>query len=125
MKNLMRPLTARLEDGYCSITVVNHRLITVIRLVLHTCIRLFVKFFLQKQPNTAKVHARSIHPDHFSGDFRPWQPQWLHAGLLLLASGWPLPHAAALAVGPDDAYPSATSDGETRLTPSLSVRSLL
>ena len=33
LKNLMRPLTARLEAGYCSITVVNHRLITVIRFV--------------------------------------------------------------------------------------------
>ena len=31
--NLMRPLTVRLEDGYCSITVVNHQLITVIRFV--------------------------------------------------------------------------------------------
>ena len=30
----MRPLTARLEDGYCSITVANHRLITIIRLVV-------------------------------------------------------------------------------------------
>ena len=33
LNNLMRPLTARLEDDYCSITVVNHRLITVIRFV--------------------------------------------------------------------------------------------
>ena len=33
MKNLMRSLTAWLEDDYCSITVVNHRLITVIRFV--------------------------------------------------------------------------------------------
>ena len=32
--NLMRPLTARLDDGYCSITVVNHRLITIIRFVV-------------------------------------------------------------------------------------------
>ena len=32
LKNLMRPLTA-LEDSYYSITVVNHRLITVIRFV--------------------------------------------------------------------------------------------
>ena len=31
--NLMSLLTARLEDGYCSITVANHRLITVIRFV--------------------------------------------------------------------------------------------
>ena len=31
--NLMRPLTARLEDGYCSITVANHQLITTIRFV--------------------------------------------------------------------------------------------
>ena len=29
----MRPLTAWLEDGYCSITVANHQLITVIRFV--------------------------------------------------------------------------------------------
>ena len=29
----MRPLTAWLEDGYCSITIVNHPLITVIRFV--------------------------------------------------------------------------------------------
>ena len=33
LKNLMRPLTARLEDGYYSITVANHRLITIIRFV--------------------------------------------------------------------------------------------
>jgi len=33
LKNLMRPLTARLEDGYCNITIANHRLITVIRFV--------------------------------------------------------------------------------------------
>jgi hypothetical protein len=33
LNNLMRPLTARLEDGYYSITVANHRLITVIRFV--------------------------------------------------------------------------------------------
>ena len=31
--NLMRLLTARLEDSYYSITVVNHGLITVIRFV--------------------------------------------------------------------------------------------
>ena len=31
--NLMRPLTARLEDGHCSGTVTNHQLITVIRFV--------------------------------------------------------------------------------------------
>ena len=31
--NLMRHLTARLEDGYCSINVANHRLITAIRFV--------------------------------------------------------------------------------------------
>ena len=30
----MRPLNAQLEDGYCSITVANHRLITVIRFVV-------------------------------------------------------------------------------------------
>ena len=34
MKNLMRSLTAWLEDDYCSITVVNHQLITVIRFVV-------------------------------------------------------------------------------------------
>ena len=33
VKNIMRPLTAHLEDGYCSITVANHLLITVIRFV--------------------------------------------------------------------------------------------
>ena len=30
----MKHLTARLEDGYCSITIANHRLITVIRFVV-------------------------------------------------------------------------------------------
>jgi len=30
----MRPLTVRFEDGYCSITVVNHRLITIIRFIV-------------------------------------------------------------------------------------------
>ena len=33
LKNLMRPLTTRLEDGYCSITTANYRLITVIKFV--------------------------------------------------------------------------------------------
>ena len=33
LKNLMSPLTARLEDGYCSITVANYRLITVNKFV--------------------------------------------------------------------------------------------
>ena len=33
LKNLTRSLTARLEDGYCSTIVENHRLITVIRFV--------------------------------------------------------------------------------------------
>ena len=33
LKNLMSPLTARLEDDYYNITVANHRLITVIRFV--------------------------------------------------------------------------------------------
>ena len=72
----MRPLTAWLEDGYCSITVANHQLITVIRfvsknythpwkgfanrlrLVLHTCEILFSKNVREKftvYPNTALV----------------------------------------------------------------------
>ena len=33
LTNLMRDLPARFEDSYCSITVVNHRLIKLIRLV--------------------------------------------------------------------------------------------
>ena len=33
LKNLMRSLIARLEDGYYSITVAYHQLITVIRFV--------------------------------------------------------------------------------------------
>ena len=33
LKNLMRSLTVQLEDGYCSITIANYRLITVIRFV--------------------------------------------------------------------------------------------
>ena len=33
LKNLMRHLTARLEDGYCSINIANQRLINVIRFV--------------------------------------------------------------------------------------------
>ena len=32
--NLMSPLTARAEDGYCSITVGNHRLIIIIGFVM-------------------------------------------------------------------------------------------
>ena len=36
-RNLMKHLTARLEDGYCSITVANHELITVIRFVAQSC----------------------------------------------------------------------------------------
>ena len=69
----MRHLTAWLEDGYCSITVANHQLITVIRfiskiyirpwndfanrlhLVLHVKIRLFVKFWFDPKPNAAYV----------------------------------------------------------------------
>ena len=33
LKNRMRSLTARLENGHCSITVANHQLITVIRFI--------------------------------------------------------------------------------------------
>ena len=33
LKNLIRPLAAWFEDGYCSITVVNHQLIIAIRFV--------------------------------------------------------------------------------------------
>ena len=33
LKNLMRSLTAQLEDDYCSITVVNYQLIIVIRFI--------------------------------------------------------------------------------------------
>ena len=33
LKNLMRPLTVRLEDGYCSTTVANQHSVTVIRFV--------------------------------------------------------------------------------------------
>ena len=40
----MRPLTAWLEDYYCSITVVNHQLITVIRFVAKSYIRLWKDF---------------------------------------------------------------------------------
>ena len=36
--NLVRSLAAQLEDGYCSITVVNHRLITVLRFVVKSYI---------------------------------------------------------------------------------------
>ena len=32
-KNLMKPLTARLEDDYCSVSVANHQLIIVIRFI--------------------------------------------------------------------------------------------
>ena len=42
--NLMRPLTARLEDGHCSITVVNHQLITIIRFISKSYIRLRKSF---------------------------------------------------------------------------------
>ena len=76
----MRPLTGRLEDGYCSITIANHGLITVIifvsksythpwkgftnkfRLLLHACIRLFVKIFSWCKPNTAIVGASEKMP---------------------------------------------------------------
>ena len=37
--NLMRHLTAWLEDGYCSITVAHHQLITVIRFISKNYIR--------------------------------------------------------------------------------------
>jgi len=40
----MRLLTARLEDGYCSITVVNYGLITVIRFVAQSCTHMWKGF---------------------------------------------------------------------------------
>jgi len=33
LTNLMRSLTARFEDGYCSIIVANHQLITIFRFI--------------------------------------------------------------------------------------------
>ena len=42
--NLMRLLTARLEDSYCSIIVANHELITVIRFVAKSYIHLWKGF---------------------------------------------------------------------------------
>ena len=42
--NLMRSLTVRLEVSYCSITVSNHRLITVIRFVSKSYTRLWKSF---------------------------------------------------------------------------------
>ena len=33
LKNLIKPLTVRLEYVYCNITVANHQLITIIRFV--------------------------------------------------------------------------------------------
>ena len=38
--NLIRFLTARSENSYCSITVANHGLITVIRFVAQSCTHL-------------------------------------------------------------------------------------
>ena len=50
LKNLMSPLIARLEDGYCSITIANHRLITVISFVAksytHFLKKISNKFYL-------------------------------------------------------------------------------
>ena len=34
LKNLMRHLTVQLDDDYCSITIANYRLITIIRFVV-------------------------------------------------------------------------------------------
>ena len=75
----MRPLTAWLEDGYCSITVANNKLITVIRfvsksythpwkgfanrlhLVLHACEILFSENVRKKLTVETKHHpARSL-----------------------------------------------------------------
>ena len=42
--NLMRSLTARLEDGYYSITVANHKLIIVIKFIAQSCTHLWKKF---------------------------------------------------------------------------------
>ena len=44
LKNLIRSLTARLEDDHCSITVANHQLITIIRFVAKSYT--ISKFFL-------------------------------------------------------------------------------
>ena len=40
----MRPLTARLEDDHCSITVANHRLIIIIRFVVKSYTHLWKDF---------------------------------------------------------------------------------
>ena len=45
--NLMRPLTAWLENDYCSITVANHRLIIVIRFVAKNYIHFWI-FFINR-----------------------------------------------------------------------------
>lgn len=42
--NLIRSLTARLEDGHCSITVANHGLIRLVRFIASNCTHLWKGF---------------------------------------------------------------------------------
>ena len=74
MKNLTRSLTTWLEDNYCSITVTNHRLITIIRFIAKSYIHLwksFVnKFYLvlhaepkRHVPWGTKQGVSAIHPN--------------------------------------------------------------
>jgi len=76
--NLTRPLTAWLENDYCSITVANHQLISASRfitksythrwkdfanrlhLVFHAEVRCFVKSWQDRLPNTALVSGASM-----------------------------------------------------------------
>ena len=68
LKNLMRHLTTRLEDGYCSITVANHLLITIIRFVAksytHPWIffanRLHLVHHTSEIPFSRNMHARIL-----------------------------------------------------------------
>ena len=109
----MRLLTARLEDGYCIITVVNHRLITVIRFVsksythpwkgftdkfrsvLHACICLFLKIFSWCKPNTGVRLAR---PKGLTMAYQQLQPTILqtHCSPSADMYWWLVPFASSL-----------------------------
>ena len=75
----MRPLTARLEDGYCSITVVNHELIRLIRFVAQSCTHLWKDFTNKLR---LALHAYNI-PFQTTGAMLMGRRAWL-----LSSAGW-------------------------------------
>jgi len=92
----MRPLIARLENGYCSITVVNHQLITVIRfaaknythpwksfanrlrLVLHECKISFLTYVFRRNQTRSNTSGLLviIEWDWDTSSYHQSGPEW-------------------------------------------------